>query len=411
VPRFAEASTAEGVNGFPGSGNAIILATTGSGDRRTTDTGGGYEQRTATGTALNNPPVDVVARVTDNDDIAEQATSAVEGCRATQLFQYADSTGSAGGQQTSAVAGSGVFKKEWLTDYNCDSGDAGGLPGYPLSPTRSDGTAIDGYCTDGVQTSESACIAEYFCTVAGSCSGSAPASARTEEECGVCSTTSGEPTATDRFTETECVKDSDGDDTADGTWTAATWSTSDATEANCASVLGGVWKARTWVPAPKGDATTAWLPVKAAAAATAATAHAFATKTFSAADASNFVAGDRVTVSAASGAVCGTASADCTICGTYHIASISTNDVVFLEAFASQLAGDATACELARPAVTLATLDNKQCCSCVPAVGSTVSAAALADHATETKCTQDSAGDRLGGTWKCSGVGPYCTAD
>jgi hypothetical protein len=411
VPRFAEASTAEGVNGFPGSGNAIILATTGSGDRRTTGTGGGYEQRTATGTALNNPPVDVVARVTDNDDITEQATSAVEGCRATQLFQYADSTGSAGGQQTSAVAGRGVFKKEWLTDYNCDSGDAGGLPGYPLSPTRSDGTAIDGYCTDGVQTSESACIAEYFCTVAGSCSGSAPASARTEEECGVCSTTSGEPTATDRFTETECVKDSDGDDTADGTWTAATWSTSDATEANCASVLGGVWKARTWVPAPKGDATTAWLPVKAAAAATAATAHAFATKTFSATDASNFVAGDRVTVSAVSGSVCGTASADCTICGTYHIASKSTNDVVFLEAFTSQLAGDATACELARPAVTLATLDNKQCCSCVPAVGSTVSAATLAVHATETECTKDSAGDRLGGTWKCSGVGPYCTAD
>ena len=33
--------------------------------------------------------------------------------------------GSAGGQQTTAVGGRGVFKKEWLTDYNCDSGDAG----------------------------------------------------------------------------------------------------------------------------------------------------------------------------------------------------------------------------------------------------------------------------------------------
>jgi len=128
--------------------------------------GGGYEQRTVTGSAMNNPPVDVVARVIDNDDITEQATSAIEGCRATQLFQYADSAGASGGQQASAVAGRGVFKKEWLTDYNCDSGDAGGLPGYPLSPTRSDGTAIDGYCTDGVQASESTCVAQYFCTVA-----------------------------------------------------------------------------------------------------------------------------------------------------------------------------------------------------------------------------------------------------
>merc|ERR1712146_628216 len=126
---------------------------------------------------------------------------------------------------------------EWLTDYNCDHGDAGGLPGYPLSPTRSDGTAIDGYCTDGVQTSESACIAQYFCTVAGSCD--APATAAAVGECGVCSTTSGQPTATDRFTQTECVKDSDGDGTSDGTWAAATWSTSAATEADCASVLGG----------------------------------------------------------------------------------------------------------------------------------------------------------------------------
>jgi len=406
VPRFAESATNQGVTGFPGTGNAIILGTAST-------YGGGYEQRTVTGSAMNNPPVDVVARVIDNDDITEQATSAIEGCRATQLFQYADSAGASGGQQASAVAGRGVFKKEWLTDYNCDSGDAGGLPGYPLSPTRSDGTAIDGYCTDGVQASESTCVAQYFCTVAGSCSGTAPASAATEEECGVCSTTSGQPTATDRFTQTECVKDSDGDSTADGSWSAASWSTSDATEANCASVLGGQWKARTWVPAPLGDATTGWLPVKAAGSAVVATAHAYATKTFTTADISGLApaVGDRVTVGAATSKACGTASADCTICGTYHIAEVNGDAVVFLEAFTSQLAGDAAACSISRPAVTLATLDNKQCCSCVPAVGSTVTAASLAVHTTESDCTTDSAGARLGGTWTCSGVGPYCTTD
>merc|ERR1712146_512601 len=206
---------------------------------------------------------------------------------------------------------------EWLTDYNCDHGDAGGLPGYPLSPTRSDGTAIDGYCTDGVQTSESACIAQYFCTVAGSCD--APATAAAVGECGVCSTTSGQPTATDRFTQTECVKDSDGDGTADGTWAAATWSTSAATEADCASVLGGEWKARTWMPAPLGDATTSWLPVKAATeAAVAASGLTASTKTFATADitagiTTAFAVGDRVTVSAASGNSC--AANSCPIVG------------------------------------------------------------------------------------------------
>jgi len=410
VPRFAESGTNQGVTGFPGTGNAIILAATGSGARSgTTGTGGGYEQKSVTGTALNNPPVDVIARVIDNDDIVEQGTSTIDGCRATQLFQYADSTGSAGGQQDTAVGGRGVFKKEWLTDYNCDSGDAGGLPGYPLSPTRSDGAAIDGYCTDGIQTSESDCIAEHFCTVAGSCND--PASAGTEDECGVCSTTSGQPTATNRFTQTECIKDSDGDTTPDGTWAGATWSTAGATEADCASVLGGEWKARTWVPAPSGDATTGWQAVKASVSAVAATAHTSATRTFTTGGLSGFAVGDRVQVDAATAKTCGTASADCTICGYYHIAEIVGDSAIFLEAFTSQIAGDATACEISRPEVTLASLDNKQCCSCVPAVGSTISAASLAVHTTQSECITDSAGDRLGGTWTCSGVGPYCTTD
>merc|ERR1711988_1490284 len=206
-----------------GEAGAMILATAGSGDRSgTTGTGGGYEEGTGTGTALNNPPKDVIALVTDNDDISEQTTAAIAGCRATTLFQYADSTGSAGGQQTTAVGGSGVFKKEWLTDYNCDSGDAGGLPGYPLSPTRGDGVAIAGYCTDGIQVTEEACIAEsnYFCTVPGRCVGTnnAPSTATVEGECGTCATESSQPTATDRFTQAECIKDSDGDGAADGAW-------------------------------------------------------------------------------------------------------------------------------------------------------------------------------------------------
>jgi len=435
VPRFAENSGTRGVAGFASdvaanSAGAIILAADGivanpAGDRSgATGTGGGYEEATATGTALNNPPKDVRAQVTDNDDIAEQTSAAIAGCRATTLFQYADSQGTAGGQQTTAVGGRGVFKKEWLTDYNCDSGDAGGLPGYPLSPTRGDGVAIAGYCTDGVQTTESACIAEYFCTVPGRCVGAtnSPTTATAQGECGTCATAANQPTATDRFTQDECIKDSDGDGTADGTWTAgldgsgnSAWVTTDATEANCASVLGGVWKARTWIDAPTGDATTSWQAVKAATeAAVAANGLTSSTKTFATADitagiTTAFAVGDRVTVSAVSGNSC--AANSCPICGTYHIAEINTNDVVFVEAFTGDASGGTAAhCELSRPAVTLQDV-NKQCCSCVPATGSTVTAASLAVHKTESECTTDSAGARLGGTWVCSGVGPYCTTD
>merc|ERR1711988_954453 len=323
---------------------AIILAADGivanpAGDRSgATGTGGGYEEATATGTALNNPPKDVRAQVTDNDDIAEQTSAAIAGCRATTLFQYADSQGTAGGQQTTAVGGRGVFKKEWLTDYNCDSGDAGGLPGYPLSPTRGDGVAIAGYCTDGVQTTESACIAEYFCTVPGRCVGAtnSPTTATAQGECGTCATAANQPTATDRFTQDECIKDSDGDGTADGTWTAgldgsgnSAWVTTDATEANCASVLGGVWKARTWIDAPTGDATTSWQAVKAATeAAVAANGLTSSTKTFATTDitvggtgAVAFAVGDRVKVDKSGANSC--AANSCPICGTYHIAEIN----------------------------------------------------------------------------------------
>ena len=417
VPRFAEASTAHGVAGFPATGCAIILAASGSGDRSgTTGTGGGYEEGTATGTALNNPPVDVIAQVTDNDDITEQATAAVAGCRATALFQYADSAGESAGQQATAVGGRGVFKKQWLTDYNCDSGDAGGLPGYPVAPTRSDGVALAGYCTDGVAQTQSACEAVMYCTVAGACS--APTTATAQGECGTCATTAGEPTATNRFTQAECIKDSDGDSTPDGVWSAATWTA--ATSSSCAPTLGGAWTARTWVAAPAGDATTGWQAVKAASAGSpvAATAATPATKTFTGdvaaaqTTATFYAVGDTVTITGGGGSC---SAASCAFCGTYHIALlIGTNGatgVTFVEAFTSSVAGDATHCTISRAAVTLQTVANKQCCSCVPATGSTVTAASLAVHNTESACTTDAAGARLGGTWVCMGVGPYCTGN
>jgi len=71
---------------------------------------------------MMHPPADVVVTVTDNDVIADQA--AITPCRQTSLFS---STGS----------------NEWLVDENCANGDAGGLPGYPIS-TAADRTDLSG---------------------------------------------------------------------------------------------------------------------------------------------------------------------------------------------------------------------------------------------------------------------------
>eukprot|EP01045_Picozoa_sp_COSAG04_P014888 COSAG04_NODE_1141_length_8089_cov_510.847935_2_plen_412_part_00 len=338
----------------------------------------------------------------------KQTTAAIAGCRSTQLFQYANSVADSDGQQTTAVGGRGVFKKQWLTDYNCDSGDTGGLPGYPLAPLAADGTtALAGYCTDGVQTTQANCelLANGYCTVAGSCD--APATATVSGECGTCS-------VSDRFTDGECVKDADNSGAADGTWTAATW-----TAASAGGSFGdpcggggsaGVWKQRTWVPLPAGDATTAWRPVLAAEAASAAATavdSATAPKTLTVTVAASYAVGQRVKV------VVGTSG--CGLVGTYTVASItSTTAITFTETMPAVSATNAnpgvTDCKIERDAVTLGT-QNKQCCSCQPATGSTVTAAALAVHETEAACTTDHAGARLGGTWVCAGVGPYCTVD
>jgi hypothetical protein len=302
-----------------------------------------------------------------------------------------------------------VFKKQWLTDYNCDSGDTGGLPGYPLAPLAADGTtALAGYCTDGVQTTQANCelLANGYCTVAGSCN--APATATVSGECGTCS-------VSDRFTDGECVKDADGASGADGTWTAATWTAATRGSASFGDPCSGggtsgEWKQRTWVPLPAGDATTAWRPVLAAegnSVAATVVDSATAPKTLTVTVAASYAVGQRVKVVSL--------SSGCGLVGTYTVASTtSTTAITFTETMPAVSATNAnpgvTDCAIARDAVTLGT-QNQQCCSCQPATGSTVTAAALAVHETEAACTTDHAGARLGGTWVCAGVGPYCTVD
>jgi len=103
-----------------------------------------------TGNAMRFPPADVSVRVTDNDVVADQTALAggVGACRQTRLFQYADQSVSANRQKAS----SGVHSTEWLVDYNCKNGDAGGLPGYPANkyPIPGDaGIAGDDQCQSG----------------------------------------------------------------------------------------------------------------------------------------------------------------------------------------------------------------------------------------------------------------------
>ena len=277
----------------------------------------------------------------------------------------------------------------------------------PLAPLAADGTtALAGYCTDGVQTTQADCesLANGYCTVAGTCG--APATAAVSGECGTCD-------VADRFTQAECEKDADGTSGADGTWTADTWTAATAGTAFGDPCGGGgtagVWKQRTWVPLPAGDATTAWRPVLAAEALSAAATavdSAAAPKTLTVAVATTYAVGQRVKVVSL--------SSGCGLVGTYTVASKTATDITFTETMPAVSATNAnpgvTDCKIERDAVTLGT-QNQQCCSCQPATGSTVTAAALAVHETEAACTTDHAGARLGGTWVCAGVGPYCTVD
>jgi len=104
---------------------------------------------TGTGIAMKWPPLKVDVRVTDNDAVADQAPLAggTSACRQTRLFQYADASSSTYTNKD----GTGVHKTEWLVDYNCKNGDAGGLPGYPASAAIAGDAGVDGddQCASG----------------------------------------------------------------------------------------------------------------------------------------------------------------------------------------------------------------------------------------------------------------------
>merc|ERR1711881_790707 len=233
------------------------------------------EEATGAGTALYQPPKNVEVYVTDNDAIVEQASPAVAGCRSTQLFQYAQSKADdTVGQQNTKQPGNGVFKTQWLTDYNCKSGDAGGLPGYPVetkykvlsSTNQATIETLTGYCTDGKITSKtkSICETQEYCTIEGKCVSS----------------------GLDGFTATST------------------------------SAEKGVVKKHVWVPKPLGDATVS-LPASKAG--------------------------------------------------------------------------------------------NLQCCTCVPAYGSSVAASTLLPFVSQTSCETVGSKPREGALWSCKGVGPSCT--
>lgn len=105
-----------------------------------------WKMNSGTGSAMKFPPMAVNIRVSDNDAIVDQ-TALTDACRQTRLFQYADASKAA----YTAVKGSGVHKTEWLVDYNCKNGDAGGLPGYPAGAAIPGDAGIDGdaQCASG----------------------------------------------------------------------------------------------------------------------------------------------------------------------------------------------------------------------------------------------------------------------
>jgi hypothetical protein len=72
---------------------------------------------------MKNEPADVRVIVHDNDALAGQL--AITPCRQTSLFSTSALESTSG---NAPVAGG----NQWLVDQNCQNGDAGGLPGYPV---------------------------------------------------------------------------------------------------------------------------------------------------------------------------------------------------------------------------------------------------------------------------------------
>jgi len=389
------------------------------------------------GTALYQPPKDVTIRVTDNDVIVEQAQASVDGCRSTTLFQYAQGkeADTEGQQHAKVNDNQGVFKTQWLTDYNCKSGDAGGLPGYPVevAGTVSSSSGIDGYCTDSAHVDQDDCVAEKYCTVAGVChwgGGTDLYNARTEDECGECAgITSTEGTGLNRYTKAECIKDVNNDGTPDGQWTAHT---------NKAVSTELVWNQAN--PDQTTVAAIAAFALDAPGSSASAKPAGLGSFEFSGSNlliAKPLQAGDVIMIASNS-------AGDCTAAGSYTVSSLSSNVVNVMEPV---LAYTPAQCDMSLPAngcndltgytagsgtttsvgvvkthtfntrplgdaalsPTWANNNNEQCCSCVPAYGTTITAATLSVFTSRDTClTGANGGDREGAAWQCDGVGPYC---
>merc|ERR1711871_174277 len=91
-----------------------------------------------TGHALKFVPNDVTVYITDNDEIADQ-TNPTAGCKQTQYFMWSDTEDGTADQDE--ATGALKSRSKWLVDYNCKTGDAGGLPGYPANAVT--GTGYD----------------------------------------------------------------------------------------------------------------------------------------------------------------------------------------------------------------------------------------------------------------------------
>ena len=128
VPKYATTNTCTGTRTSDSSDCSAVAAFVASQDEADCPVSDNCVF-TAKG-GMRFPPNNVIVTVTDNDavqdDSAASAALSAGNCRQTSLLQYTDSAFK-------------ISRKEWLTDWNCDSGDAGGLPGYPVANT--DGSA------------------------------------------------------------------------------------------------------------------------------------------------------------------------------------------------------------------------------------------------------------------------------
>jgi hypothetical protein len=83
------------------------------------------------------PPNPVVVDVIDNDILAVEDT--VWPCRQSSLFRFPNDD----------FEQSHRYHDEWLVDYNCKNGDAGGLPGFPSEFANGDANVPgDRMCPD-----------------------------------------------------------------------------------------------------------------------------------------------------------------------------------------------------------------------------------------------------------------------